>query len=329
MESKLERKYAVQNIEQYFEIPENNGVPENKIQGKEGESVILETTPTPHIPLKKARVNQNKNWFFTWNNYPTTAVETLERVFKLYGKGHTFQKEVGENGTPHIQGCVELKKAMRWSEFKLSSSIHWEKTRSDVHASNYCKKSETSKPGSEPYIFGYPKPIKILDENKLYKWEKNIVELFFKEPDGRSLYWFYDKIGGIGKSTFCKFMYVKYKAITIQGGKMTDIMNIIFNINMDEVKMIIIDIPRNNGNMISYSAVECILNGMITNTKYETGIKVFNPPHVVVFCNLEPEINDKNGLPNLSLDRWKITEINNRIIIEEEKVERINYILEL
>lgn len=72
---------------------------------------------------------------------------------------------------------------------------------------------------------------------------------------------------------------------------------------MNDVTMLIIDVPRNNGNNISYSAVECILNGMITNTKFETGVKVFNAPHVVVFSNYEPDTE------KLSEDRWSIKKI--------------------
>jgi len=28
-----------------------------------------------------------------------------------------FQRELGENGTPHLQGCTELLKLWRWKEF--------------------------------------------------------------------------------------------------------------------------------------------------------------------------------------------------------------------
>jgi len=104
-------------------------------------------------------------------------------------------------------------------------------------------------------------------------------------------------------------MYVKHKAITIQGGKLADIMNIVFNLNMDECRMLLIDIPRNNLNHVSYSAIECILNGMITNTKYETGVKVFNPPHVVCLSNFDPDLD------KLSEDRWNVIEIVDQLLI--------------
>lgn len=248
---------------------------------------------------KHSQPKQLVKWCFTFNNYEECEISEIETRFKEICNKYVFQKEIGECGTPHLQGAIWLKKKMRFTEFKLSKKIHWEAMRNEEASIKYCQKSDTSV--GNPFIFGFPKPIKVID--KLYEWQLDIEKLYFTEPDGRSVYWYYDLIGGKGKSSFCKYMFVKYGVITIQGGKLGDIMNIIFNLNMDNVKMLIIDVPRNNGNKVSYSSIECILNGMITNTKYETGIKAFNPPHVVVFSNEEPDES------KLSLDRWKIKNI--------------------
>lgn len=249
----------------------------------------------------RKQCNKAIKWCFTFNNYTSDDISEIVPVFKDKCKKYIFQEEIGENGTPHLQGGIWLNEKMRPTELNLSKKIHWEIMKDEEATIKYCSKIETRKKDSVPYMGGFPKPIKIIE--KLRPWQKEIEDLFFNEPDGRTVNWFYDEIGGIGKSSFCKYMYVKHKAITIQGGKLADIMNIIFNLNMDEVSMLIIDVPRNNGNNISYSAVECILNGMITNTKFETGVKVFNPPHVVIFSNFEPDYE------KLSNDRWKVKEI--------------------
>ena len=39
---------------------------------------------------------------------------------------YAFQEETGEQGTPHLQGIISLKKKMRDTEFNLPSKIHWE-----------------------------------------------------------------------------------------------------------------------------------------------------------------------------------------------------------
>ncbi len=239
------------------------------------------------------------NWFFTFNNYDEQNIKELIYRFNLICEKFIFQEEVGKCGTKHLQGNILLKKAMRWTEFKLSKNIHWEATRNVDDAFDYCMKAETRSGRQwilEPY---YIETVSILK-----KWQFEIWNLIKVKPDGRKIRWYYDYKGGVGKSAFCKYMVIRNLAYVIQGGKLSDIMNIIFNSNMNENKMIIVDVPRNNGNKISYNAIECILNGMITNTKYETGFKVFNPPHVIVFANEKPEIE------KLSKDRWLIKKLH-------------------
>jgi len=232
-------------------------------------------------------------------------------IFNEICEKYCFQEEVGAEGTPHLQGCISLKVKMRWTEFGLSKSIHWEKLKKKstlLCALLYCCKLDTRVGRVFTKNFNPPThlstPVSII--SNLYPWQTSLLEdIILKPPDGRTVNWCFDIFGNKGKSAFCKYAYVKHNAITIQGGKFSDIMNIIFNLDMNQVKVLIIDIPRNAGNKISYSSLECILNGMITNTKFETGVKVFNPPVVVVFSN-EPPVLD-----NLSIDRWALYTIEN------------------
>ena len=76
----------------------------------------------------------------------------------------------------------------------------------------------------------------------------------------------------------------------INKGKYADMINQMFNVDGSNSKVVLIDVPRNMRN-ISYSALEDIKNGVIANSKYETGFKIFNFPHIVVFCNFEPQEN--------------------------------------
>lgn len=266
-----------------------------------------------------SRVNQLSGWFFTWNNYPNDAPIILETCFKKICKKYVFEHEVGENGTPHLQGCIVLKKAMRWSEFKLPKQINWSKTRNEEKAIEYCQKDHESK-GNQIWKFGFPKPIHV-DEPTGWQIEARDTLLEeCKTVTNREFYWWYEEVGKFGKSSFCKYMMVKHNACVIQGGKMADIMNIIMNINMDEVPCVIIDIPRAHKNKVSYSAIECILNGMITNTKFETGFKVFNPPQLMVLSNFPPE----TGEDTLSADRFNIRNLRGRHIFEFPRLEFIH-----
>ena len=57
---------------------------------------------------------------------------------------------------------------------------------------------------------------------------------------------------------------------------------------------------RGYGNKISYDAIESIKNGLICNTKFETGYKAFGEVHIIVFANMEPDYE------KLSEDRWEV-----------------------
>lgn len=86
--------------------------------------------------------NAVHNWCFTLNNYDQHDIEFLENnvgniSFMCYGK------EVGENGTPHLQGYVELKAKTRLSTMKTKwgDRYHFEMRRgTQDQAILYCMK---------------------------------------------------------------------------------------------------------------------------------------------------------------------------------------------
>lgn len=225
---------------------------------------------------KPKQVASRKNHFFTYNNYNSDEIVAIVAVLQKYAYKGKIQTEVGENGTPHLQGMIWCKKPHRDTEFKLPKQIHWEKLKDTENTSDYCAKEETHD-GVYRTSWGFPKPLKILKKEDFYDWQTQMDNCLSYEPDDRTIYWIYSKNGGMGKSTFCKYLAYTYKAVICGKGNYSDIINIMFNANMDDTNLVVFDLPRNNGNKVSYSALEAIKNGMICNTKYETGNKLFNP----------------------------------------------------
>jgi len=255
-----------------------------------------------HVKEKSRRVNQLKRWDFVWNNYPKNWREILETVFQKICTKYCMQPEIGEKtGTPHIQGAIWLKKKMRWSQFNLPDQISYRPTRNEEALWAYCTKEHT-KNGDVVIWPAPPKPIKLISE--LRPWQAKIVEIIKQEPDDRKVYWFWESKGNVGKSAFTKYLCYHYNALFCMGGKLSDLINLVFNNDMDRCNIIIFDIPRSHGNHVSYDTIESIKNGMVCNTKYETGVKLFNSPHVIVFANEAPEEG------RLSEDRWVIEEIS-------------------
>lgn len=87
--------------------------------------------------------NQNpkvKTWCFTWNNYDDASIATVEAWADTASR-ITVSKEVGETGTPHLQGCVTWTDACRLSALKkLSPTAHWVPAKATESAFRYCVK---------------------------------------------------------------------------------------------------------------------------------------------------------------------------------------------
>jgi len=262
-----------------------------------------------HFPLpetKSLQIPKRKNHFFTINNYTEEQIGGLLEYFNTHAKIFVFQEEIAPTtGTPHLQGVVSFDTEKRSTVWDPTSRGQWKPLKGSVKdCITYCSKQETRKPGGRQWTKGLPKPIRLIE--KLYPWQEEVKNILTSnEYDDRKIYWYWEPDGNVGKSQFAKYMYVHHQTMYLGSGKYADLMNLVFNADMDICQSIIFDIPRSQGNKISYSALESIKVGLITNTKYETGMKVFNPPIVVVFANCEPNLNDDN----LSEDRWVIKRI--------------------
>lgn len=251
---------------------------------------------------KDKRVSQAKRWVFTWNNYPEDWENKIRTSFGSSGsKIWIAGKEVGEKGTPHIQGYVELNKKSRpFTVFPfLPLGIYWKAARGSREENyGYCSKD------GEFICKGFPKPIKTIET--LRPWQQDIVNILDGEVDDRKIYWYWESVGNIGKSALVKYLHLKREALVCQSGKEADIL---YHVMMSDIEtkdpgIVVYDIPRSHEGHVSYSALEQIKNGMIFSPKYESGSKCFNPPHIVIFANFPPAFPDK-----MSSDRWVIREL--------------------
>lgn len=83
---------------------------------------------------------RSRGWCFTLNNYTDEDEEKLQRCGSMY---LIYGKEVGENGTPHLQGYLYFKSQRTFKSLKkkLGDRVHIEKQRGTCEqAIDYCKK---------------------------------------------------------------------------------------------------------------------------------------------------------------------------------------------
>lgn len=95
-----------------------------------------------------SRQKQARNWCFTLNNPTTSEEQELVAMFEAHEQGRylVYQLELGESGTPHLQGYIEFTRPWRFNRVKnlISDRCHLEPRRGTrTEARDYCMKEDT------------------------------------------------------------------------------------------------------------------------------------------------------------------------------------------
>jgi hypothetical protein len=226
----------------------------------------------------------------------------MVQAFDKLGMEYIVGKEVGESGTPHLQGFVHHEKRFRWSELKLPPQIHWEKALGSVPQNfEYCKKD-----GDYVTNIKEPRQLKLIDPT--FEWEKKILEEIKEEPDDRTIHWIWSHQGCMGKTSFCKYLVVKHNAAVLHG-KGADIRHGLAEwIKLHDgafPDVVVYPIPRSfNTEYLSYEGLENIKDMFFFSGKYEGGQVVGPSPHLYVFANVGPDY------AKMSEDRWVVENID-------------------
>lgn len=246
----------------------------------------------------KTPSRKQRAWFITWNNPPETADTVLLGLAEKYA----FQHEIGKSGTPHIQGCFYFKNARSFSQVQQHlPGVHIEPCKSWKDAIEYCTKEDTR---ASPFISNCL-PVKVedpLDITNKADWMIEIENILETKPDRRKIYWYYEKQGGIGKTTFCKHLCLTITNVLYASGKVSDIQYAIAEMD-PKPTLILFDVPRSAAEYVNYQALEKVKDGIFFSGKYESKMVIMNNPHVICFANQRPNTN------MLSNDRWIIKEL--------------------
>ena len=284
-----------------------------------------------------------KHWCFTLNNYTPADVDRLST--EITGVDYMiFGKEVGESGTPHLQGTICFATRKRLQQVKLViGAAHCEIARGLTNSIKYCRKGEiVTEWGVIPLTGGkgekrsdleefkssvlegvanmkelrelhssvcaqYPRFVReYIEDNKeqvrvecfpLRDWQASLNTVLLHEPEARQVIFVVDKIGNQGKSWFARYYEDLHEnAQIIVPGKKADMA-----FTVKDKRVFFIDCPRSKqGDFIQYDFLEELKNGYVFSPKYESVVKKFRIPHVVVLMNELPDMT------KLSEDRYKI-----------------------
>jgi hypothetical protein len=239
----------------------------------------------------------------TLNNWTELEYSELRDYLQMNCEDFVLQKEVGLNGTPHLQYGMKYKNARTFKAIKKKMPrAHLELAKNWNAVKNYCSKTETRIGDTD--VKQHRKVKNPLNGKVLRLWQQELLDMLDSEPDDRTINWVVDIEGNAGKTSLAKSLCIKYpNGVLYMGGKSADIKYGVFKFLQNEkndLKICIFDFTRSIEGYVSYEAIESIKNGIFFNTKYESEMCLFDPPHIVIFSNWEPELN------KLSLDRWNV-----------------------
>jgi len=141
------------------------------------------------------------------------------------------------------------------------------------------------------------KPI-VEKHTTLREWQSTLLEDLKGSVDKRKIIFIVDIKGAAGKSWFCDYVSDVMESVQIVcPGKKQDLAYEF----KPGTKILFLDAPRSKQNeFIQYDFLEEIKNGRILSPKYESRMKFFEPPHVVVLMNQQPDYE------KLSSDRYDV-----------------------
>lgn len=233
----------------------------------------------------------------------------IEEKLSLICKNYFFALEVGEDKKrKHLQGYIHLKKKLRLKQCKkiIDDTTHWEKCKGN-YTDNvlYCYKAPLHLWEMKNKIEYTPQQLKIIPYDRLYDFQRDIINIVESEPDRRTVHWFWSCCGCLGKSTIIQYCLYNHNCGLIGGNKADIMFNIVGKKGDKPIKKCyFMNLEKNvNVNAISYSAIEQIKDGLIISTKYESDYKLIPPVHIIIFANKPPNTT------KLMDDRWKITKI--------------------
>lgn len=100
-------------------------------------------------------------WCFTLNNYSEEEYNHAVEISELQSKYWIIGKEIGDSGTPHLQGYISLRRRRNLGGLRdlYSSRYHFEAARGTARQNReYCSKSGSFREGGDIPSSGKPKP---------------------------------------------------------------------------------------------------------------------------------------------------------------------------
>lgn len=116
-----------------------------------------------------------------------------------------------------------------------------------------------------------------------YPWQSRVLSSLSQEADDRHIIWVTDVLGGKGKTRLTNHLVHMHGAVVLSG-KLAD-MTYAYKNKMASIA--VFDVTRSAAEHSDhlYTMAEQLKNGVLCNSKYESCMFTFKPPHVIFFAN--------------------------------------------
>lgn len=249
------------------------------------------------------QVSPSNGWFFTFNNYNSSNKEFfIEEMKKMTNKyWYVLGDEVGEEGTPHLQGYIALKDPKK--KFRMTKFLNNSKNSEGI----ICMRTFRAK-GDRWQCMGYCSKEKLLLTNikekrelkfdwEFNEWQCEILSIINMPPHERFIFWYWGA-QGIGKTQFLKrLQYENPTDILILEGTASNMKNGIAEFVLEHgetPETIFMNIPlEQDMTTLSYKGLETIKDMFFYSGKYK-GMAVNGPnPHLIIMANNPPITENK------------------------------------
>lgn len=257
---------------------------------------------------KSRQVSPSNKWCFTVNNYSeeeySSIVSMCECSNDLF---YVIGKEIGESGTPHLQGFICKKDSNKKFRMKLFEELFIRdgvkcmrcfRAKGDKFQNlDYCSKDSEFITNIQK-----PKTAKVYEDWSKYPWALSLIEVLKGEPDERTIYWVVGEQGK-GKSAFMRYCVRFFNGIILNGSSSNMKNGIIEYHKSNGVypNLVLSNIPFDKDlDRITYSGYEDIKDMLFYSGKYEGGMVEGPQPHFIIFAN---------GLPATENVKFKVIHI--------------------